>query len=302
MFRKSIALLFVFLGALTLNAQNYSGGVAGTVTDPTGAVIAGAQITLKHVATDATRTTQSTSAGVYSFETLPIGTYELTVAASGFGAKKVTGVIIEAGRTDSIPVTLKVAAATTVTETVTANAVTLDTEETTQTAIIAPETMASVPLNGRDFTQLLKLVPGYANSANMSGTLNGGRTNTIDFQIDGVDNNDPWFATNAVNQGAQASIAPPCCPSTPSKSFRSNPRAALTWVTPPAARSTPCSNPVPTISTVRPTTSTATRLSPSPTGTATPRRRFATRNSAEASAAPSRGTRRSSSPPTNSRS
>ncbi len=207
MFRKSIALLFLFLGALTLNAQNYSGGVAGTVTDPTGAVIAGAQLSLKHVATEATRTTQSTSSGAYSFETLPVGTYELTAAAPNFGKIKVTGIIVEAGRTANLPLTLKVAAAATITETVTANAVTLDTEETTQTAVIAPEQMASVPLNGRDFTQLLKLVPGYANSANMSGTLNGGRTNSIDFQIDGVDNNDPWFATNAVNQGAQASIA-----------------------------------------------------------------------------------------------
>ena len=183
MFRKSIALLFLFLGALTLNAQNYSGGVAGTVTDPTGAVIAGAQLSLKHVATEATRTTQSTSSGAYSFETLPVGTYELTAAAPNFGKIKVTGIIVEAGRTANLPLTLKVAAAATITETVTANAVTLDTEETTQTAVIAPEQMASVPLNGRDFTQLLKLVPGYANSANMSGTLNGGRTDSIDFQI-----------------------------------------------------------------------------------------------------------------------
>jgi hypothetical protein len=207
MLRKYLALLLVFLGALTLSAQNYSGGVAGTVTDSTGAVIPGAQITLKSVATDATRTTQTTTAGLFEFETLPVGVYELTASASGFGAKKVTGIIIEAGRTASLPLTLKVAAAATITETVTADAITLDTEETSQTAIISPDVMASVPLNGRDYTQLLKLVPGYANSANMSGTLNGGRTNSIDFQIDGVDNNDPWFATNAVNQGAQASIA-----------------------------------------------------------------------------------------------
>lgn len=194
------------MGALAAVAQNYRGGISGIVTDPSGAVVQAAKVTLVETATQAQHETSSSSAGIYTFEGLPVGRYDLSVTAPGFASLRLSGVLIEAGRIASQPVQLHVAAGAEV-ATVTASDLTLDTEDSAQTSIITPQVMENVPLNGQDFTQLLKLVPGYSNSGNLGGTLNGGRTNTIDWQIDGVDNNDLWFNYYSVNQGGEASIA-----------------------------------------------------------------------------------------------
>src|SRR5262249_1980799 len=78
----------------------------------------------------------------------------------------------------------------------------------TQTTTISPEEVQDIPLNGRDFAQLIAIAPGYGGySVGGFGSLNGTRPNQMNWQIDGVDNNDFWHNIPAVNQGGVSGIA-----------------------------------------------------------------------------------------------
>src|SRR5207244_5211666 len=91
---------------------------------------------------------------------------------------------------------------------VSAAALTLDTTSATQNTSISSDVVQDVPLNGRDFTQLIAIAPGYAGYTVVGfGSLNGTRPNQMNWQIDGVDNNDFWHNIPAVNQGGVSGIA-----------------------------------------------------------------------------------------------
>ena len=91
---------------------------------------------------------------------------------------------------------------------VNASSVALDTTTVTQTTVLDAKTVTDMPLNGRDFTQMIALTPGYAGySGGGYGSLNGTRANQMNWQIDGVDNNDLWHNIPAVNQGGVSGIA-----------------------------------------------------------------------------------------------
>src|ERR1700719_4030563 len=91
---------------------------------------------------------------------------------------------------------------------VSAASLTLDTTTQTETMTLPDAVVQDLPLNGRDFTQLVTVTPGYAGYAvGGFGSLNGTRPNQINWQIDGVDNNDFWHNIPAVNQGGVSGIA-----------------------------------------------------------------------------------------------
>ena len=88
----SMSLVLVLLAATGLSAQTFRGTILGTVTDPSGAVIAGAKVTVKNVGTGLERTTETSADGSYSLPELPIGTYTVTVSQAGFQTFVATGV------------------------------------------------------------------------------------------------------------------------------------------------------------------------------------------------------------------
>ena len=187
--------------------QTFRGGINGTVTDQSGAVVPGAAVEAKDTATGVSHKTVSSSAGEFAFQDLPLGTYEVAVSASGFQTAKVEHVPVTAGTIYTLPVKLGLAQAATTVE-VNAAALTLDTTSTTQIAEVSGAELQDTPLNGRDFTQLIILSPGFSNSgAGGYGSLNGTRANQINWQIDGIDNNDLWHNIPAVNQGGVSGIA-----------------------------------------------------------------------------------------------
>ncbi len=206
----AVALLTIaafVLGPAVLNAQTFRGGINGTVTDQSGAVVPGAQVTATDTATGVAHTTVSSSAGEFAFQDLPLGTYEVAAMAAGFQSTKVEKVPVAAGVIYTLTVKLSVAKTATTVE-VDAAALTLDTTSTTQVAEVSGVVLQDTPLNGRDFTQLIILTPGFANSgAGGYGSLNGTRANQINWQIDGIDNNDLWHNIPAVNQGGVSGIA-----------------------------------------------------------------------------------------------
>src|ERR1039458_34056 len=88
--RARIMLVFVLLAAVTLSAQTFRGTILGTVTDPSGAVVAGAKVTVKNVGTGLERTTETSADGSYALSELPIGTYTVTVVLTGFRSEEHT--------------------------------------------------------------------------------------------------------------------------------------------------------------------------------------------------------------------
>ncbi len=199
--------LALFSGAYLSHAQTFRGAISGTVTDASGAVVPNAKVTSVSAATGIELNTTSTNDGVFSFLDLPLGAYTIKVAAAGFESVTVANVEVTAGNVYTLPVKLTVGQ-TTATVEVSAAAINVDAESTTQSDTISDKAVQDMPLNGRDFTQLIAVTPGYGGySVGGFGSLNGTRANQVNWQIDGTDNNDFWHNVPAVNQGGVSGIA-----------------------------------------------------------------------------------------------
>jgi hypothetical protein len=190
--------------------QTFRGGISGTVTDPSGAVVAGAQVTAVETATNTSTKTITSSAGEYAFSNLPLGDYSVAVTATGFSTVKVSKVTVSAGISYVLPIKLGVASAAQTIE-VTADALTLDTVTDVQASDIPELIVQNLPNSGRDFTQMLAMSTGFAGYSTGGGALmssvNGTRTNSVNWQIEGTDNNDLWWNIPAVNQSGVNGIA-----------------------------------------------------------------------------------------------
>jgi Carboxypeptidase regulatory-like domain/TonB dependent receptor len=203
----ALLLALVFSFSVSGYGQTFRGAINGTVTDPSGAVVAGASVKATNTATGIVLTSVTTSDGQFAFQDLPLGTYRIEVSASGFSTVVVAQVPVTAGSVYTVPVRLKLGQQATAIE-VSAAALSVDTTTATQSATIPGDVVQNIPLNGRDFTQLIQTAPGYGGySGGGFGSLNGTRPNQINWQIDGVDNNDFWHNVPAVNQGGVSGIA-----------------------------------------------------------------------------------------------
>jgi outer membrane receptor protein involved in Fe transport len=197
----ALALMF----SMPVCAQTFRGTINGSVTDPSGAVVPGAKVTATDSATSAVRTTVSSGAGEFAFTDLPLSSYNVKVEASGFQATEITGVQVLAGKVYTLPLKLSLARQASTVE-VSADALSLDTTTVTQTTTLDSVALQDVPLNGRDFTQLLGTSAAFA-GYNNSGSVNGTRNDQINYTIDGTDNNDLYLQVDAVNQGGISGIA-----------------------------------------------------------------------------------------------
>ncbi len=204
------ALTLLIVTPLISFAQTFRGAISGTVTDPSGAVVPGAQVVAVEAATDTTYKTVSSSAGEFAFANLPLGSYTVTVSAAGFKGVKVDKVPVAAGATYTLPVKMGLASTGETVE-VTADALSLDTVSDTQSTALPEEVVQSLPNSGRDFTQMLSQTTGFAGLSTGGGagvaSVNGTRSNSVNWQIEGTDNNDLWWSIPAVNQGGVSSIA-----------------------------------------------------------------------------------------------
>ena len=111
--KARIVLVFVLLAAISLSAQTFRGTILGTVTDPSGAVIAGAKVTVKNTGTGLERTTETSADGSYALPELPIGTYTVTVTLSGFETFVANGVAVDVASERRVDAALKTGAVST---------------------------------------------------------------------------------------------------------------------------------------------------------------------------------------------
>ncbi len=206
--KRGLAILFLCLsGALLLDAQTFRGSINGVVTDPSGALVPNAQVQATEIATRASHNTITTADGHFSVQDLPLGAYKITVAAPAFATYTAENVRVTAGSVYTLTVRLSLAQENRSLD-VAAAALTVDSTSTTQSDTIPEEAVQTMPLNGRDFTQLIAIAPGYGGySINGGGTMNGARNNGVNWQLDGTDNNDFWYDIPAINQGGVSGIA-----------------------------------------------------------------------------------------------
>jgi len=199
--RHGVLVLAGLLSAVLSEGQTFRAGIYGLIVDPTGAVVAGVSVKAERDATGLAYSTISSNAGEFAFQDLPIGTYTVTTHKEGFGDVIAAHIPLDAGVVYSLPVHLQVATAQSSVE-VSSASLAVETSTVTQANVLDSATVEGVPLNGRDFTQLLALSPGYSGyTVGFLGAINGTQADQINWQIEGADNNDLWNNTSAVNQG-----------------------------------------------------------------------------------------------------
>jgi len=201
---RSITLpVIILLISFSSSAQTYRGGIGGAVVDSTGSAIPNAKVVLTSTDTGATRETNTTSDGDFVFQDLQLGTYSVAVSAAGFGNETLKGIAVNPGAVTAVRPKLTVAGTQEVVTVATDTTSEIQTESAANNDVVSEKAVAEIPLNGRSFTQLLQLTPGL----NASGSLNGSRSNQLNYQIDGADNNDIWQGSTAANQGGMGPIA-----------------------------------------------------------------------------------------------
>lgn len=185
----------IFLTVLVLSsagvavAQLDTGSIQGTVRDTTGAVIPGATITVINEGTQRTYNATANRQGEYNVPTLPVGIYTVTAAYKGFGTAKVLSIPLNASELHRTDVTLK-PGSDTEQVTVTSNQMQVNTMGADLGTTIDANRVANLPLNGRDFSDLLALVPGSVTSGQFGQTSLGGAETSfagVNILLDGAD-------------------------------------------------------------------------------------------------------------------
>ncbi len=170
-------------------AQLTTADILGTVTDATGAVVPNASLTLRNLDTNETRKAVAASAGEFQFSLLPVGRYSVTVAMPGFKTSVTSNLSVEAGDRARADIKLETGGQS---DTVTVEAQTplLQADSATVSSTVTAQAVQDLPLNGRNFVQLVQLVPG-ANEGPGNGLTSGGRPDdrrsTSSFSVNGQD-------------------------------------------------------------------------------------------------------------------
>src|SRR5271169_5682632 len=162
--RVRLVLVFVLLAAASLAAQSFRGTILGSVTDASGAVVAGAKVTVKNLGTGLERTTETSADGSYSLPELPIGTYDVTVTQTGFQTFVTRNVTVDVATERRVDAALKPGEVAARVE-VSADQIPL-VETTTNDlgGVLTQNDVKDLPINGRDYTKLIFLNPGVAGS------------------------------------------------------------------------------------------------------------------------------------------
>ena len=175
--------------------------ITGTVTDPSGAAVAGAQVTLASPERGINRSSPTNESGDYLFGSVPGGSYDLVIVAPGFKKYQAKGVKLAVGQKARADVALQVGAASTTVEVEGVTVAQVETQSSDLSGTVTGKEVTQLELNGRNFTQLATLVPGVSNqtgqddaSVGVGGSvafsMNGGRTEYNNWELDSGDNMD----------------------------------------------------------------------------------------------------------------
>src|SRR5260221_5663991 len=222
--RLGLVFLFVILvnGNFTdVAAQSFRGAIRGEITDAHGLPVPGAKVTARNLGTSETREVTADAEGEYRFVELSAGEYEVSAVAPGLQEARVTRVRVDVGAETVIGVALSQVKDRQDTVTVVETVPLVETSSTTLSQVVDRQLVQELPLNGRDFGKLVALTPGVTvEGSGVAGSekgfgqfnINGNRDRSNNYNLDGTDNNDPFFNNSALNQvgitGAPATLLP----------------------------------------------------------------------------------------------
>ena len=293
---KLLVCLIALSAVPNLRAQQITGSMRGTVTDPSGAVVEGATVTARQNETGLSRITTTDHAGTYLLLELPVGHYQLLVERTGFQSYIQQGISLDVNESAIISVALKVGAESEKIQ-VDADAEIIQATVTSLGTVVSEREVLDLPLNGRNFTQLgllqpgvVPLTPGLAEAggslrASQAYAVNGQRPESNNFLIDGANN------FNGVDGGFVLKPPVDAVPNSASSPITPTPNSATVSGLPPTSSPVPA----PTRSTAPSGSFSATTFSMPPTTSLRPPSRSSKINSALLSAGRSAKTRPSSS-------
>lgn len=192
----------IALLASTVFAQSGNqGSIAGILTDNTGAVVSNASVSARNKATDAKFTSNTSASGAYTFPILPVGSYELTFNANGFGETK-REVTVAVGQKLGLDVALNVAGQTE-SVTVTSETPLIETERTQVATNVGEQQIRELPVNGRNFIDFALLTPGVNRDVRTGDLSFAGQRGTLNsLTVDGADNNNTFFGQTVGRTGS----------------------------------------------------------------------------------------------------
>ena len=206
LYRLQVVIILVLLAGGRLYAQTPQGRITGRVTDSSGAVLAKAKVTIENAETGTKRLLESNSAGEYFAPNLNPGLYNVRVEASGFKSFERKGIQLEVATDVRVDAEMKVGAVTEVME-VTGEQTEVDTVTDTLGGTITNKAINELPLQGRDFQNLLELRPGIQRTPGggfHSVTTNGLRFEDNNYIVDGTDDNDVYYGETVINDAGVA--------------------------------------------------------------------------------------------------
>src|SRR3982751_6365646 len=159
MLRKIQLLLVIALTASCALAQDVTASITGVVRDASGAVVPNATVRALNLGTNAEFTTTTNAEGQYTIRTMPVGEYKLSVEATGFRRNETSGIRLQVNDVARVDPTLDVGG-TTETVTVSTQVVSVDTDTSSLRTVVDQKRIEELPLNGRNATQLMRLVAG----------------------------------------------------------------------------------------------------------------------------------------------
>ena len=208
-FGSRLAILLILLLHCTLEAGAQVGNLAsltGLVRDPSGALVPEAHVVLIQIDTAVRQETTTTGGGRYQFARIPPGRYRIEVTKTGFQAASVPEVVVtvnEAGRAD---IELQVGPASD-TVTVGASAGLVQTQSSENSTFVSGRDIRELPLNGRDFSRLIRLAPGIGGFAGLpTPSISGARNSYNTYAIDGLGNNDERSSDGLASSGGASSF------------------------------------------------------------------------------------------------
>ncbi|MBN9658514.1 MAG: TonB-dependent receptor [Acidobacteria bacterium] len=202
-------LLQLALGVFTLTgvlfAQSEAGGatVTGTVTDPSGAAVTGAKVTLNSDQTGFTRVFETNASGLYNFVRVPVGRYNLTIDHSGFKSVKRTDIELAVGAVVTIDAALTVGS-TSESITVSGDLPLVETTRSQTSTNVDERAVKDLPINGRNFLDFTLLTPGVNRDTRGGDLTFGGQRGTANsLLVDGMDSNNLFFGQSSGRAGVR---------------------------------------------------------------------------------------------------